>query len=153
MGATSFIHKDIGDAMQAISAAVMTIQTGRMLLGAVSGAGLVLLAALLLAPSTGAQNAFPGQDKLYHFIAFALVAAPASCALSTGGRTVWAGLLAGFGVASEIAQSLLGLGREGSVLDFLADAAGVGAGVAAGAAIQAWAARLQPSSWAARSAK
>ncbi len=139
--------------MPALKVIRMTIRTGRLLLAAASGGGLVLLAALLLGPSTGQENAFPAQDKLYHFLAFAAVALPAALALSCRGRAFWACHLLGFGLTSEIAQTMLGIGRDGSGLDFLADAAGIAAGVAIGGAGYRWMAARQPSSWAARSAK
>lgn len=106
----------------------------------------MLLAAMLLGPSTGQENAFPAQDKLYHFLAFAAVAFPAAIALNCRERAFWGCHLLGFGLASEIAQTLLGMGRQGSALDFLADAIGIAAGVAAGGAIRHRMKARQPSS-------
>ncbi|MCA8901027.1 MAG: VanZ family protein [Hyphomonas sp.] len=69
-----------------------------------------------------------GSDKVKHFIAYAVLAAP---------MTIWAGpgrtlraviLTLGFGALMEVAQALSPTGREASLLDELANALGAALG-------------------------
>ena len=79
--------------------------------------------AVLFAPAGGVPTAPPGVDKAVHVLLFA--------GLALTGR--WAGigrrplivLLVGYAAVSEVMQSVLPLGRSGSVGDWLADVAGV----------------------------
>ena len=83
--------------------------------------------AVLFAPASDVPSAPPGVDKVVHLLLFT--------ALAVAGR--WAGtrpgplvvLLLAYGAVSEVVQALSALQRSGSVVDWLADAAGVGLGV------------------------
>ncbi|PWW23304.1 hypothetical protein JD79_02474 [Geodermatophilus normandii] len=83
--------------------------------------------AVLFAPASDVPVAPPGVDKVVHLVLFA--------ALAVAGR--WAGtrpgplavLLLAYGAVSEVVQALSALQRSGSVLDWLADVAGVGLGL------------------------
>lgn len=79
--------------------------------------------AVLFAPASDVPSAPPGVDKLVHLGLFA--------ALAVAGR--WAGcaavplgtLLLGYAVVSELVQGFTPLARSASVLDGLADLAGI----------------------------
>lgn len=82
----------------------------------------------------------PGLDKLVHAVMFGGMAAVACVDTAKRGRNrfvalrrrqVWvvAVATAAFGGAVEIAQGVMGAGRSGDVLDFVADCVGVAAGV------------------------
>ena len=85
--------------------------------------------AVLFAPGDDVPSAPPGVDKLVHLALF--------LALALAGR--WAGirvvplavLLVAYGGVSEVVQAVSDLQRSGSVLDWLADAAGVALGLGA----------------------
>ena len=88
-----------------------------------------------LAPGQGPENWFAHSDKLFHVLFFAAlwwlgrragITPPFALALA----------LLGFGAGIEWAQAVLTNTRQASVLDLLADAAGIAAGwtVAVGAA-------------------
>jgi hypothetical protein len=100
-----------------------------IILGLGSGLAMALAAWLLIAPEPGPPPAFPYQDKLYHFIAFGCLTGPA--ALILPGRYLWFWLahMLALGAGIEVVQELGGQGRSGSILDFLADAAGIAAAV------------------------
>jgi len=81
-------------------------------------------------PNPGGLNG-PHIDKLLHFSAFVWLAISAALALIPGRRSAWrvvAGLLA-YGAFIEIVQAFIP-GRDASLLDLLADAAGIAAGLA-----------------------
>ncbi len=72
----------------------------------------------------------PHIDKLLHFSAFLALAISSSLALTPGRRSGWrvvAGLLV-YGTLIEIVQAFVP-GRDASVQDLLADAAGIAAGL------------------------
>lgn len=98
-------------------------------LGVCSGLGMALAAWLLIAPDIGPPPAFPFQDKVFHFIAFACLTGPAALVLP--GRYLWFWLahMLALGAGIEVVQQLGEEGRSGSVWDFLADTAGVAAAV------------------------
>ena len=83
--------------------------------------------AVLFAPASDVPAAPPGVDKVVHLLLFT--------ALTVAGR--WAGtrpgplavLLLAYGAVSEVVQALSALQRSGSVVDWLADVAGVGLGL------------------------
>ncbi|MGY1780540.1 VanZ family protein [Geodermatophilus sp. SYSU D01036] len=83
--------------------------------------------AVLFAPASDVPAAPPGVDKLVHLALF--------LALALAGR--WAGacreplavLLLVYGAISEVVQAVTPVERSGSVLDWVADAAGVGLGL------------------------
>ena len=83
--------------------------------------------AVLFAPASYVPAAPPGVDKVVHLLLFT--------ALTVAGR--WAGtrpgplamLLLAYGAVSEVVQALSALQRSGSVVDWLADVAGVGLGL------------------------
>jgi hypothetical protein len=85
--------------------------------------------AVLFAPASDVPAAPPGVDKVVHLLLFA--------ALALAGR--WAGtrpgplavLLLVYAAVSEVVQAVSALQRSGSVLDWLADTAGVGLGLLA----------------------
>ncbi|TFV54688.1 VanZ family protein [Geodermatophilus sp. DF01-2] len=83
--------------------------------------------AVLFAPADDVPSSPPGVDKLVHLLLFA--------ALAASGR--WAGFRAGvlgvllvlYAAGSEVVQGLSALERSASVADWLADVAGVLAGL------------------------
>lgn len=87
----------------------------------------VLLAAtwLLLRPSAGGPDPFPGWDKLAHALLFAGLALLAARAYRGHPRWGVFAALAVYGACVEIAQ--LRVGRSGEVLDLAADAVGAAA--------------------------
>jgi len=84
--------------------------------------------AVLFAPASDVPSAPPGVDKLVHLALFA--------SLAVSGR--WAGiraavlgaLLVGYAVVSELIQGFTPLARSASLVDGLADAAGIAIGLA-----------------------
>ncbi len=89
--------------------------------------------AVLFAPASDVPSAPPGVDKLVHgalFAALALAGRWAGC-----GAAALGGLLAGYAVVSELVQGLTPLGRSASVMDGLADLAGIAVGLAIWAVI------------------
>ncbi len=111
----------------------------------------VLLVAIVVVASLTPSGAMPmppvfGFDKVEHFVAYAVLAAwfaglyPRSSYLRIA---IWLALL---GLAIEVLQQAMGLGREGDPFDLLADIAGIGAGLWLGAAVGGgWALRVE--SW------
>jgi hypothetical protein len=101
---------------------------GALARGAFAVTVLVSLA-VLFAPASDVPAAPPGVDKVVHLLLFA--------ALALAGR--WAGtrpgplavLLLVYAAVSEVVQAVSALQRSGSVLDWLADAAGIGLGLLA----------------------
>lgn len=91
---------------------------------------------LALTPGDGTPGMFPQSDKIQHLAAFAGFAWLVYAAALRPAWVWWAGLLA-YGLAIEWAQSHTP-GRQASLADALADAAGV--------ALGAWVARRW-SSW------
>lgn len=89
-------------------------------------AGLLLL--VLWGSLTPQPPSAPGRisDKIQHFSAYFALAGLAGLALSRRPRLVAVGLI-GFGIAVEIGQALMALGRQGTVFDALANALGVAA--------------------------
>lgn len=97
-------------------------------MGALCGALIAFFTWAMLTPVDPGPQWFPQIDKLKHFVAFGMIAGPGALILPTryvGFVLMTAIVLAG-GV--EVAQEVSGLGRQGSVPDFIAGA--VGAGVA-----------------------
>lgn len=94
---------------------------------------LAALAALAIARGSleagGGVPAFPGSDKLIHAGAYAVLAGLAM--LATAGRRGWPVWLTAtlFGGVLEIAQGVMGGGREASLLDAVANGAGALAAV------------------------
>ncbi len=74
----------------------------------------------------GASEWFPNSDKVLHFLGFA---APTAVAVSLARRWWPAVLFAAHAVVSELVQAWLLPGRDGDVLDVLADLTGVLAAV------------------------
>lgn len=94
----------------------------------------ILIGALMLMPSSSSvviPMPVPYADKLYHFAAFASLAVPIAFYCP---RWLLTAVLsfAAFGALIEIVQPYVG--RECSVLDWVADLMGIAAGVAAGRA-------------------
>jgi VanZ family protein len=82
----------------------------------------IIIAVLTLTPAVEAPPALRGADKLYHFLAFGALVLPTLVLLPH--RIVLATLLAlAYGGLIEIIQ--FHVGRQMSVLDLLANAAGV----------------------------
>lgn len=100
------------------------------MIGAALCAALILF--LSLAPSDSLPR-FQWSDKVQHFIAYVALSGPLLIAM--GRRRLWSviALAAVFGVALEIAQGAMGLGRTFSLLDAVANTLGAvtGAGLAA----------------------
>ena len=96
------------------------------LVGALVVAGLI--AYLSLVPSSSVPR-FQWSDKIQHFIAYAVLAAPLAIAFGRG-RIVWAITASGvYGVALEFAQGWLTDNRIASAQDVFANFAGVFTGV------------------------
>lgn len=98
---------------------------GLLALGAISGAGAALAGWLLSAPQAVSPGDFIFADKIWHFLAFVCLTAPACLALDQRGRRFWCAHMLALAVGSEIVQALAGQGRSGDPADALADAAGV----------------------------
>jgi len=113
-----------------------------------------LLVAVVVVASLTPSGTMPsppilGFDKVEHFVAYAVLAAwfaglyPRSSYLRIA---IWLTLL---GLANEILQQAMGLGREGDPFDLMADIAGIGVGLLlAGTFTGGWALRVE--SWLAR---
>ena len=79
----------------------------------------------MLTPDVMIPTLFLHQDKLEHFAAFGLMAAPAGLFLPRRWSMVLAGLLIVAAGGVEIVQGLAIPGRQGSFADFVWSAAGV----------------------------
>ena len=100
----------------------------------------ILICLLCFAPMSGVSRMpFPHFDKLVHFglwAIFALLVISESNALRRHGEVtrvaLWRGLIVGasFGLLVELLQATTWIGRSASVLDWLADVAGVLAAMA-----------------------
>ena len=97
----------------------------------------IAIMALSLQPSTGVTS-FDHADKVHHFVAYFSLTAAAGLGWRRAGLLVLAVLVTLFGVAIELAQAVMPLGRFFSLLDMLANAAGAGA---AALSLRAWRAR------------
>ncbi|KQU61414.1 hypothetical protein ASG84_02640 [Rhodococcus sp. Leaf278] len=84
---------------------------------------------ILFTPASGVPSGFQHSDKIIHFVLFAALAYTSRLAGIGWGRTALWVLV--FAVVSEFLQAILPLGRSGSVIDALADAAGVAVGLIA----------------------
>jgi hypothetical protein len=107
---------------------------GPLARGAFAVAVLVSLA-VLFAPADDVPASPPGVDKLVHLLLFAALAASGRWAGARAG--VLGGLLVVYAAVSEVVQGLSALERSASVADWVADVAGVAAGLLG----WAWAAR------------
>lgn len=84
---------------------------------------------ILFTPASGVPSGFQHSDKIIHFVLFAALAYTSRLAGIGWDRTaLW---VLAFAVVSEFLQAILPLGRSGSVIDALADAAGVAVGLIA----------------------
>jgi VanZ family protein len=82
---------------------------------------------VLFAPQDDVPNAPPGVDKVVHLLMFLGLAASGALA---GATRRWLALsLVAYAVASEIIQASPLIGRSASVLDALADIAGIALGL------------------------
>ena len=79
--------------------------------------------AVLFAPASDVPSAPPGVDKIVHSALFAALALSGRWAGI--GRGVLGTLLVLYAAVSEVLQGLTPLGRSASVLDWLADVAGL----------------------------
>jgi VanZ family protein len=107
---------------------------GALARGVFAVAALVSLA-VLFAPADDVPASPPGVDKLVHLLLFAALAASGRWAGARAG--VLGGLLVVYAAVSEVVQGLSALERSASVADWVADVAGVAAGLLG----WAWAAR------------
>lgn len=96
-----------------------------VVLGLASGAAMAVAAWLLIAPDVSPPPRFPFQDKAFHFICFGGLTAPGVLALGRRHMWFWLAHMLMLGAAIEVVQAMGGSGRQASVWDFLADAAGV----------------------------
>ena len=95
----------------------------------VFAAVLVLSLVILFAPGNEVPPAPPGVDKVVHLVLFAALACTA--VLAGLGRSSAIGLLLLlYAAGSEVLQAIPVLDRSASVLDWVADAAGVLVGIA-----------------------
>jgi hypothetical protein len=83
--------------------------------------------AILFTPGSDVPTAPPGTDKVVHVTLFAALALTGLWAGAR--RTVLAGLLVLYAAVSEVLQGVLPIARDATVGDFLADSAGVLAGL------------------------
>lgn len=98
--------------------------------------GAVLLSALVLFTPGGQVPAGPWwSDDVVHVGVFALLAVTGS--LLPVRRPVLAAGLAGYAALSEVVHAVAPLHRTGSVLDVLADVAGIAVGLAVGLGVAA----------------
>lgn len=85
-----------------------------------------------------------GADKILHLVSFAALAVVAVVSFShRWSRLLWLALLAGLGLAIEVAQSMV-TGRQGSVSDLIADLAGLVLGTVAIVLLRHWMQRRRP---------
>jgi VanZ like family len=94
--------------------------------GAFAIAVLVSLA-VLFAPADGVPVAPAGVDKVVHVVLFAVLALTGRWAGI--GRSVLATVLVGYAAISEVLQGVTALDRSASVADWVADVAGILAGL------------------------
>ncbi|MCZ2816760.1 VanZ family protein [Modestobacter sp. VKM Ac-2984] len=89
--------------------------------------------AVLFTPASGVPSAPAGVDKVVHVLLFAVLAVSGRWA--GVGRAVLAIVLVVYAAVSELVQSLPVLNRSTSVVDLLADVAGVVVGLLVGDAL------------------
>lgn len=89
----------------------------------------LVIARLTLGPAGTGAPPFPHFDKLAHLLAFACLAFPLSATRRHPAARIFAAGLV-FGAAIEIIQPVVG--RSAEAADLLADAAGLGLGIALG---------------------
>jgi hypothetical protein len=111
--------------MERASANHSALRAGRLVLGAVSGAGLAFAVLLLTAPDVGPPAIAPHADKLWHFLAFACLTGPLALVLPHRLLWIWAAHMITFGAGIEVVQALEQNSRSASAWDGLANAAGV----------------------------
>lgn len=90
---------------------------------------MALAAWLLISPHVGPPPRFPFQDKVFHAICFGVLTGPAVLALPRRYLGFWVAHMLALGAGIEVVQQLDGEGRSGDIIDFLADAVGVGLAV------------------------
>jgi hypothetical protein len=96
-----------------------------VVLGLLSGLAMALAAYLLIAPRVGPPPVIPFQDLLFHAVVFAALTGPAVLVLPRRYVGFWLAHMIALGAGIEIVQGLGNTERSGSVLDFLADLAGI----------------------------
>ena len=96
---------------------------------AVFGAAVLVILYMTLAPNEDVPGSSLVWDKAAHSIAFGLLTL-IGLLMSTHRRWLVAAGVMGLGIAIEVAQALMGFGRQGDWRDALADAIGVVLGVA-----------------------
>lgn len=101
-----------------------TAQLRRQISGLLFIVALIGAFALALQPAPELPPLYPGQDKIVHFLAFALIAVLGFEAWPHRPLTI-VGLMLCYGAAMEVAQSFVPF-RDGDLMDWLADALGVG---------------------------
>jgi VanZ family protein len=94
----------------------------------VFGLGLVLTTVLLLMPSYAVPKAFNFYDKAQHSLVFVTLALAGLMAFSNRVKAVCFGLCL-YGGLMEVCQSQLTTTRHGDAVDWLADSAGIAAGL------------------------
>jgi VanZ family protein len=92
------------------------------------GLGLVLTTVLLLMPSYTVPKAFNFYDKAQHSLVFVTLALAGLMAFPNRVKAVCFGLCF-YGGLMEVCQSQLTTTRHGDVVDWLADSAGIAAGL------------------------
>lgn len=83
-----------------------------------------------LAPDFAAWLRIPFKDKVLHIFAFTALAGWFASLLTNKHWRQLAACLVAYGVLIEVAQGLMGLGRQAEVLDAVADCVGVALGFA-----------------------
>lgn len=106
---------------------------------AVFGLAVLVILYMTLAPNDDVPGSQLVWDKAAHAIAFGLLTI-VGLLMSTHRRWIVAAAVMGLGIAIEVAQALMGFGRQGDWVDALAD----GIGVLLGLALWAIARRFKP---------
>jgi hypothetical protein len=96
-----------------------------LVLGAVSGFGMVVAALMFIAPVDGPPPAIPFQDKIFHAVSFACLTGPGVLVLPKRYLWFWLAHMVVLGAGIEWAQARSDLGRNGDVVDFIADCVGI----------------------------
>src|SRR5690349_5174371 len=98
----------------------------QLVLGACSGCAMAYAAYVLISPTVGPPPLFPYQDKVFHGVCFAALTGPAALVLPRRYLWFWLAHMVLLGIGIEVVQAKWIPERTGSVLDFLADAVGIG---------------------------
>ncbi len=108
----------------------------RVIFGTGSGLAMALSALLMIAPYAGPPPAFPFQDKVFHALLFAVLAAPGVLVLPRKYLWFWLAHMTALAGGIELVQPMAEAGRTASAWDFLADLAGIALALGAGRSLR-----------------